>query len=92
MNFVFRNQHLSPLLRLLLRLDLIKGVLSRLFWTFLGSFRARIINSTITHTENSPPKLRGRYNVKFLRESKSKSVYDDFFHDTISELETPAKL
>ena len=25
--------------------------------------------------------------MKFLRESKSKSIYDDFFHDTISELE-----
>ena len=35
-----------------------------------------------------PAKLRGRYNMKFLRESKSKSIYDDFFHDTISEPET----
>ena len=25
--------------------------------------------------------------MKFLRESKSKFIYDDFFHDTISELE-----
>ena len=25
--------------------------------------------------------------MKFLREGKSKSIYDDFFHDTISELE-----
>ena len=25
--------------------------------------------------------------MKFLRESKSKSIYDDFFRDTISELE-----
>ena len=24
--------------------------------------------------------------MKFLREGKSKSIYDDFFHDTISEL------
>ena len=47
----------------------------------------RIIDSTFTHTQNSPAKLWGRYNMKFLRESKSKSIYDDFFHDTISELE-----
>ena len=25
--------------------------------------------------------------MKFLRKRKSKSIYDDFFHDTISELE-----
>ena len=25
--------------------------------------------------------------MKFLRESKSKSIFDDVFHDTISELE-----
>ena len=25
--------------------------------------------------------------MKFLRKSKSKSIYDDFVHDTISELE-----
>ena len=25
--------------------------------------------------------------MKFLRESTSKSIYDDFFHDTISDLE-----
>ena len=31
--------------------------------------------------------MRKIYNMKFLRESKSKSIYDDFFHDTISELE-----
>ena len=30
---------------------------------------------------------RGRYNMKFLRESKLKSIYDDFFHETISILE-----
>ena len=54
---------------------------------FLGEFRAGIINSTFTHIQNSPAKLRGSYNMKFRRERKSKSIYDDFFHDTISKLE-----
>ena len=43
--------------------------------------------NTFTHTQNFPAKLRGKYNMKFLRESKSKFICEDFFHDTIPELE-----
>ena len=43
--------------------------------------------STFTHAQNSRAKLCGRYKTKFLRESKWKSIYGDFFHGTISELE-----
>ena len=35
----------------------VKGEPSRLFVPFLGQFRARIINGTFTHTQNSPAKL-----------------------------------